>query len=642
MKKLLKNLNTILDEKTNKLLPENLKKGVTLFGVEGTLESSNTTSGIIYYKDFSAMEADKTQADGTLCIVGLNDAEIGVGSSNGIENIGLIEFADTIPATAIDSIPNDSYNYFQGDGLLFQPGDTGTLQIFSDNGMDGEPHITALYTKSGDNYTRNSDASKIYDISILTNYSYRLSKVYWESEEAKTNLSPYIKFKECGQTMVYVFNKPDNSWVMVPNTYSSGITSHIYKDEQYLSRTGLTTGTLDTSEKANIITVKYPTLQYLEYKAMGHEPTLTEKYAVINTLNMPSIGDKRFVIMYGCNYGQSYYELKQFAVTDDLDATLVMPSSGYTPNITTGTSGWNIYQGDAISTEGLDNITGNDLLKLCGKSLTLFSTMTALNILDSDTLENLQYNMVFITNCEIVNTEGVVVQPAGPKASTTLKGQYYINTFGEKVEGTMETSSSSDYFAADYYTNNPSGNNHVRNLLTTIPLVDTRVVKDFSYMFQGCTSLTTIPLLDMSNNINLNHTFEGCTSLTTIPLINTSKVTKMIMTFYNCYKLSAIPAIDTSKVTSFSQTFASCRKLVTVPQLDFSSATSSLSDIFQYCTQLSDESLNNILASCIGAINVTDSNKTLKNIGLTSSQATKCTTLSNYEAFTAAGWTTGY
>ena len=35
-------------------------------------------------------------------------------------------------------------------------------------------------------------------------------------------------------------------------------------------------------------------------------------------------------------------------------------------------------------------------------------------------------------------------------------------------------------------------------------------------------------------------------------------------------------------------------------------------------------------------------NKTLKYIGLTSAQANKCKTLSNYSAFTAAGWTTGY
>ena len=55
-----------------------------------------------------------------------------------------------------------------------------------------------------------------------------------------------------------------------------------------------------------------------------------------------------------------------------------------------------------------------------------------------------------------------------------------------------------------------------------------------------------------------------------------------------------------------------------------------------------NESLNNILQMCINATKVTTSKKTLKSIGLSEEQATKCTTLSNYQAFTGAGWVTGY
>ena len=44
---------------------------------------------------------------------------------------------------------------------------------------------------------------------------------------------------------------------------------------------------------------------------------------------------------------------------------------------------------------------------------------------------------------------------------------------------------------------------------------------------------------------------------------------------------------------------------------------------------------------CANATSYTGT-KTLAYIGLTSEQATKCQSLSNYSAFTAAGWTTGY
>ena len=44
---------------------------------------------------------------------------------------------------------------------------------------------------------------------------------------------------------------------------------------------------------------------------------------------------------------------------------------------------------------------------------------------------------------------------------------------------------------------------------------------------------------------------------------------------------------------------------------------------------------------CINATSYTGT-KALETIGLTSEQADKCKTLSNYSAFISAGWTTGY
>ena len=63
--------------------------------------------------------------------------------------------------------------------------------------------------------------------------------------------------------------------------------------------------------------------------------------------------------------------------------------------------------------------------------------------------------------------------------------------------------------------------------------------------------------------------------------------------------------------------------------------------MFKNCTSLSDGSLNNILTICTNATSY-PSTKTLKYIGLSEEQATKCQSLSNYQAFLDAGWTTGY
>ena len=98
--------------------------------------------------------------------------------------------------------------------------------------------------------------------------------------------------------------------------------------------------------------------------------------------------------------------------------------------------------------------------------------------------------------------------------------------------------------------------------------------------------------------------------------------------------------LDTSDITGFNYFFRNCAELVNIPQLDFSSGTS-FSSMFDGATKLSADSLNGIMASCIGATNYSG-NKTLANMGLTSRQCAYCKTYSNYSAFVAAGWSTGY
>ena len=171
-------------------------------------------------------------------------------------------------------------------------------------------------------------------------------------------------------------------------------------------------------------------------------------------------------------------------------------------------------------------------------------------------------------------------------------------------------------------------------------LLNTSSVTDMSKMFKNCTNLMSIPLLDTSSVIDMGYMFQNCTNLTSIPLLDTSSVIEMGYMFKNCTNLTEISLLDTSSVTNMYHMFDGCTNLTTIPLLDTSKVTI-MGYIFGGCSSLSDNSLNNILAMCTNATKIT-SNKTLKNIGLTSDQATKCTTLSNYSAFTAAGWTTGY
>lgn len=157
----------------------------------------------------------------------------------------------------------------------------------------------------------------------------------------------------------------------------------------------------------------------------------------------------------------------------------------------------------------------------------------------------------------------------------------------------------------------------ITTLLTEAPILDTSIVTHFGNMFNGCSNITTVPLYNTSNAVEMSYMFSGCSSLISVPQFDTSNVTNMAEMFHFCSALTTVPIFNTSKVTTMNY-------------------------MFNYANNLSNDSLNNILAMCINVTSAYTRAKTLKEIGISRNNATKCTNLSNYQAFLDAGWTTGY
>lgn len=210
--------------------------------------------------------------------------------------------------------------------------------------------------------------------------------------------------------------------------------------------------------------------------------------------------------------------------------------------------------------------------------------------------------------------------------------------------------------------------------LTSVPLFDTSNGTDFTQMFNGCSALVSVPQFNLAsatktygmfyycdaltsapvqntgNVTDMENMFQRCKALVTAPALDMSSVTKCPYMFKDCTALTTVPQYNMSNCTDPGAMFNGCSALVTVPQFNWSSVTSfggalSSTHMFDGCTSLSNTSLNNILASLTSATSYSGgvlTPKTLKFIGLTQAQATICEGLSNYAAFTAAGWSTGY
>lgn len=200
----------------------------------------------------------------------------------------------------------------------------------------------------------------------------------------------------------------------------------------------------------------------------------------------------------------------------------------------------------------------------------------------------------------------------------------YVN--GEKITGTKEaTSGSANAVVPTVISKGKSFLDS--NTVTTIYM---------SYVSEYITELLGSFKID---GTSATYAFAGLKNLTYIESIDTSRVVEMDYMFRSDSSLISIPEMDTSNATQLAAMCYGCTNLINFPELNIFRAQN-ISNMFKDCPNLSDESLNNILAMC-SKINNYQKEKTLAKIGLTSEQATKCTTLSNYQAFLDKGWTTG-
>ena len=162
--------------------------------------------------------------------------------------------------------------------------------------------------------------------------------------------------------------------------------------------------------------------------------------------------------------------------------------------------------------------------------------------------------------------------------------------------------------------------------LTSVPELDASNVTNFSSMFSGCSSLTSISLLNTSNVTIFSDMFYKCSALTSVPALDTSKGTMFTNMFLYCSALTSVPALDTSNGLNFNYMFGCCSALTSIPTLDTSNGLyfdymflvcKNLTDItftgsinysidFKHCTKLTFDSIKSILTACSNTTN-TDS-----------------------------------
>lgn len=685
------NLEQILQEKQNKIISENIKKGVQIFDITGSLKSD-----VKLFETQGEMQADKQSEEGDLAVVYREEIQ----NMTVDTQTQFITFPETVTLTEaitgsyfcmLRSI--DSSAMFDGQIQL-------TSTMFRFNGYSETGMIEVQY-ESGDgiNYTRTTEVTNPIDLGTIVG-------VYF-SEEWNDNFGYFMQIEESTFDGLFKYtsyiDKEDVHSILVSDItfdYNStdGITNMKWNGNKYTilnvplllelqskvkETEGITLSSVAIDENDNLV------LFGLKEKGYGlgdiafddnknqlgvcyssdWGDNLTLSVATLNlesktyTLNEYQVSGKIYVNTY--KYNWNYFPFKLKTIVYSLNNNKITCSGGcfVVGNTTTGDKEY--YRGDnSLVPENLSGlfiteyeyqVAPNQLTAT--KDLVYNSIYSGKDGINEGILTQNISNSFADVNAEIYNKIQQVYNNMEPRVltdndKTINKNIYFIftNTDGNVLLDTSQVTSMENMF------------NGCKNLCE-IPLIDTSNVTSFYYTFASCSNLTKIALLDTSKVITMNTAFLSCKSLEEIPLFNTSSVTDMANTFSGCSAIKQVPLLDVSNVTTMNSTFSGCTSLTELPQLNTgkvidmnymcsgctnlvtvpvlnTSGVDTMGVAFENCPNLSDESLNNIMQMCISATNV--STKTLAYIGLTSDQATKCTTLSNYQTFTEAGWTTGY
>ena len=595
---------SILNDKRLNLLPENIKKDVTILGVTGTYDIN---SDVKLFKTNEEMQADTTAKTDDLAVVYGDEiknmsADIEAQYLTFPETVVLPEaFTDFLSARFVSV---DETAMFDGNIQLDQ--NMFRFDGFADTGM-----IRVSYNSSdGITYTREEFSGDTGDLTNPVNLG---TKIKYNDENGMTpwdnNLGYFIQVSgkvfgglfKYGEYIDPGISLPDYSTLKyernnISMTMSDTVISPediekiikpIKKDKflEYkiaydgvsnyyvlpcISNSGVTGLYYDTSTSKLYFLSIYNKDSSFVFEVPAVVYVVNNDYSLTSTIKLTDLSEIIYKTTFS-SYTRTYYKIVELNLTNK---TFIVNASvnGNEISIQNEDISYNSGIGENVNSVRNYNIDSTHAKK--SKYLSADNQFTALS---ENVFNSIAYGRDGVINGNLANDVSTIFTDINAEAYARLQQSY------NDMEPRVLTNSDRELNRNLYV---------VPIKLDGTPLLDTSQLTNCGGLFQNSQNLISVPMLDISNATDIAFMFGDCTNLIYIPVLNTSKVVDMLGTFSRCPKLS-------------------------------------------------DKSLNNILQMCINASNYRE-DKTLEYLGLSEEQAQKCATLSNYTAFTEAGWTTGY
>ena len=662
------NLQEILQEKQEKIIPENIKKDVQIFDVTGTYEGSGSSGGgdVKLFETEEEMQADSTAQEGDLAVVYREEIQ----NMTADTQTQYITFPETVVLP--EAFTGDVYGtlravdesvMFDGQVMLSQSGfnfngysETGMIQV-SYQSEDGITYTRQEFMGDNGDLTNPVDLGTSVKVYNSEEWNDLLGYFMQTGGNVFDGLYEYGKYAVDGYISIplinddYTITSTPSKNVTINNSYNNSFNKQDLIDickEIEASVSSNVVNSVSLFMKDNKLYAcgyirTYNKQIYLSclYNEIGEDNTILSNVLVdgggtsSGTEGEPNfevkiwkidINNKSYSLDSSIQYEISY--IKSMTVADSYSTRVTFAEpfdticiKQYYTDVTFP------YMWKQVSEDDFDQygIT-------CGLTYHKNGYQTAPNQYTLTSSNQLLPNISAYGKNENVVGDGSIMTPNNTFTDIPAMLYYNIQKQYDEMEPRILTDEDKEIDVNIYFIPVKSDGTPLLNTsdvtdmsdmffdcssLTTIPLLDTSNVTNMSDMFFNCSSLTTIPLLDTSGVTIMSGMFTGCSSLTTIPLLDTSGVTIINHMFNGCRNLTTVPELDTSSATNMNSMFYSCSSLTTIPLLDTSSATN-MRNMFDGCSNLTTiplldtSSVTDIRRMFSGCSNLT--NETLSNI----------------------------
>lgn len=440
------------------LTADKIIKGNTILGVEGTGE---TSGGVKIFNSVAEMNAS---TDNVVGDIGLVDSVKLYKLTTTGDRFYYELFPDKIVVTASDAEILDTNGDSsvtiaegmsgEGSGMTLGFYHSDTKDVFYLGGSNtvfayNKVNTTSTFTTYAGEYILDES----YNTKRLAHYDimdFKLSETY--KDLSFVNEFSFIKYSDYPIKFNGVYIYTGNQWEHLPNNLSA-YDSVIESGYKCYSSKGIITGTMNLDKGCVPIAIKgylisdIDNIEQSETKTpIDIVTTPTNLYCPYNASIFPEMRDKRYVIVYGTYSDpmEGRITVNEIYITDNPDVKVIFDYAG-TQHVKTISSEdgvkWTQYytiQNTKYS-RTTRVISASDVSSLADKQpLEVYRTNTGISIDTIGRISEYTQDSWILTNCEIVDNSGNTLVKAGPKASTTLKGQYYTNDFGERIAGTAD------------------------------------------------------------------------------------------------------------------------------------------------------------------------------------------------------------